>query len=61
MEAAVDQAATAMNIECPFWSDTHLAGVEWGLPGEQKEKQRQNAPLVLSWGDMLSHETSMWK
>lgn len=31
METAVGQAATAMNAEHPFWSDTHLAGGGVGL------------------------------
>lgn len=32
-----------------------------GLTRWAKREAASNAPLVLSWGDMLSHGTSMWK
>lgn len=60
MEAAVGQAATAMNAERPFWSDTRLAGGGVGLTMWAKREAASDAPLALSYGDMLSHGTSMW-
>lgn len=48
MEAAVGQAATAMNAECPSWSDTRLAGGGVGLTMWAKREAASDAPLALS-------------